>query len=512
MTNGRLPASDLAPIAQGRLRKDAAAAWNAMNVEARRLGCELLPTGSKSSYRSYDQQVELWNLYKSGRGNLAATPGTSNHGLGLAVDLATHEMRSMVDRIGARWGYEKRTSDAQCVPLDTRILTRRGFLAYDELRPGDETVGYDVSTGRSAWTPILGIRLFDDAPLLAYEHSTLSLRCTPEHRWIVGPRAGGAGTPMTIRSALAGDSQRRVILAASGAEGLGLPITDQEAALLGWAMTDGSIRRFENSRGRRAFARIYQRKPVGVSAVGALMAHFEHRYDPQYRTSTGGPTHMWYVGRRVFSEVLHRSGLDDFGPVRMVLAMTSSQRKAWLDAVRMAEGDQPRMVNIAQSESENREAIAVAGALEGHFVTLRARTVDLRREAVRCNTLSERNLGHADVWCPTTGLGTWTAEQDGQVFITGNSEWWHIKWREGSWHGPDPGPGGQGAPAPAQAPIPKLPEDAVAIAVGTMKDGRLEVFVEDKNGQVWHAYNAKEGGWAKDDKGKAWFSLGTPGK
>jgi hypothetical protein len=110
--NGRLPDTDLAPIASGRLRKDAAAAWNSMNVEARRLGCELLPTGSKSSYRTFEQQQELYALYRSGRGNLAAVPGTSNHGWGVAVDVATREMRAMIDRIGAKYGYRKSTSDA----------------------------------------------------------------------------------------------------------------------------------------------------------------------------------------------------------------------------------------------------------------------------------------------------------------------------------------------------------------------------------------------------------------
>lgn len=113
MANGQLPQSDLAPIAQGQLRKDAAAAWNAMNVEARKLGLEIVPTGSKSSYRTFAQQQELYNLYKSGRGNLAAIPGQSNHGWGLAVDLATPQMRAMVDRIGAKYGFSKRCSDAQ---------------------------------------------------------------------------------------------------------------------------------------------------------------------------------------------------------------------------------------------------------------------------------------------------------------------------------------------------------------------------------------------------------------
>lgn len=112
--NGQLPPSDLAPIAQGQLAKanHCAAAWNAMNVEARSLGVELIPTGSKSSYRTYSQQQELYQDYLNGTGALAAVPGTSNHGWGVAVDVATQEMRSMIDRIGKKYGWDKDTSDA----------------------------------------------------------------------------------------------------------------------------------------------------------------------------------------------------------------------------------------------------------------------------------------------------------------------------------------------------------------------------------------------------------------
>ena len=111
-SNGKLSPDELAPIAQGQLRKDAAAAWNAMNMESRRRGLELHPTGSASSYRTYDQQVALWNLYQSGKGNLAAHPGSSNHGWGLAVDVPTQAMRQMIDRIGAPFGFSKSWSDA----------------------------------------------------------------------------------------------------------------------------------------------------------------------------------------------------------------------------------------------------------------------------------------------------------------------------------------------------------------------------------------------------------------
>lgn len=111
--NGRLPSAVLGPIPGGRLRRDAARAFRAMNAESvTRFGVTLHPTGGMSSYRTYAQQVYLWNLYKSGHGNLAAVPGTSNHGLGLAVDLATPQMRQIVDQIGSKYGFAKRWSDA----------------------------------------------------------------------------------------------------------------------------------------------------------------------------------------------------------------------------------------------------------------------------------------------------------------------------------------------------------------------------------------------------------------
>jgi zinc D-Ala-D-Ala carboxypeptidase len=113
--NGRLSDSELAPIAGGRLEKSAAAAWNAMNEEGRRrygADATLLPTGSKSSYRTYAQQVELWELYQRKKGNEAARPGTSNHGRGLAVDVKTEAMRKHIDAIGTRFGWSKEWSDA----------------------------------------------------------------------------------------------------------------------------------------------------------------------------------------------------------------------------------------------------------------------------------------------------------------------------------------------------------------------------------------------------------------
>jgi hypothetical protein len=102
-SNGRLTDSELAAIPGGQLADDGAAqSWNAGPAKA-----GLRPLGSNSSYRTYAAQQYYWSLYQSGRGNLAAYPGTSNHGWGHAVDVAEPWMRTWIDEHGHEYGWEK---------------------------------------------------------------------------------------------------------------------------------------------------------------------------------------------------------------------------------------------------------------------------------------------------------------------------------------------------------------------------------------------------------------------
>ena len=117
--NGNLPPSQLTAVPPGRLEKNAARAWNAPGGPAAN-GCRLL--GPNSGYRTYASQAYYWGLYTSGRGNLAARPGTSNHGWGRAVDLASPSMRTWIDRHGAALRVEENRGVLRVV---ARQLRRR---------------------------------------------------------------------------------------------------------------------------------------------------------------------------------------------------------------------------------------------------------------------------------------------------------------------------------------------------------------------------------------------------
>jgi hypothetical protein len=131
-SNGRLLAVELSPIPQGELANEAAAAWNAGPAKA-----GLLPTGPASSYRSLSEQEYFWRLWQEGRGNLAAYPGTSNHGWGLAVDLREEWMRSWIDDHGAKFGWRK--TEAPSEWWHVNYDGSKHFPTFKALTKGDKS-------------------------------------------------------------------------------------------------------------------------------------------------------------------------------------------------------------------------------------------------------------------------------------------------------------------------------------------------------------------------------------
>lgn len=120
-SNGLLPRSALLPTRGGHtLRRDAALALNALDTfvyekTGRHLGVidgyRIL--GTIGDFRAGRwSQWGAWEKYRAGVGNLAAYPGTSNHGWALAIDLGDRWSRLMIDKYGAKFGWSKSWSDA----------------------------------------------------------------------------------------------------------------------------------------------------------------------------------------------------------------------------------------------------------------------------------------------------------------------------------------------------------------------------------------------------------------
>jgi LAS superfamily LD-carboxypeptidase LdcB len=104
--NGKIPANALQQVGDTRhkLWAPAAEKLNTMIADAKRDGVKI---GITDSYRSYEEQVDLARrkgLYS--QGGLAAKPGTSEHGWGMAADLDLNaKAQAWMRENGARYGF-----------------------------------------------------------------------------------------------------------------------------------------------------------------------------------------------------------------------------------------------------------------------------------------------------------------------------------------------------------------------------------------------------------------------
>jgi len=113
--NGQIPASAMMFVSasvngSGFLRWDAAKQYLAMSMAfSAALGKPLQIT---EGYRNLATQQDYWNKYQAGTGNLAAYPGTSNHGWGIScdfgsrVDVAGSPEKRWMDANGPSYGWQ----------------------------------------------------------------------------------------------------------------------------------------------------------------------------------------------------------------------------------------------------------------------------------------------------------------------------------------------------------------------------------------------------------------------
>ena len=384
----------------------------------------------------------------------------------------------------ALWNHE-------CVPLRVRILTRRGWLTWDEVRAGeDETIGYNPATGHSEWTRIVAVNQFGPTPVKRFGNQHWSVECTDNHRWLaedMGTRYRYGPRPkreiLERREVISGESltelrdlrkNQRVVLARAAHSDSSLPVSVREAALLGWIAGDGTVhqdterwysrtpdlpatddapfgfRRDGQPKKNRSGAprktgqrrkqtsldiRIGQAKPEHFAAIEEACAG-----DPcctryiEPRSAPRRDIRVWRLSTAYSRDLLARAGHPKADAVAQVLAMSDEQRAAWLTAIIAAEGHRSgNRTVVYQNDGPVADAIELAIYLSGQRP---GRTKDGRNGAFRWSIrpaspyvggMNRRRFiedaGVQEVWCPTTELGTWTANQDGQVFLTGNSGW-----------------------------------------------------------------------------------------
>jgi hypothetical protein len=338
-------------------------------------------------------------------------------------------------------GFGDYIEKAECVPLDTRILTSEGWKTHDELRLGEPVLAYNAEQDRLDWVPLLAVRGYQNVPVVhASNGKGFDVVCTPDHKWAVRYSVLNNGKKYVYRKMRETRQLTQVDAITVGAVGPSgsLDVTPQQAFLMGMLITDGCVR----YNGKHIRAYICQSKPDGINAIREQMAgvpHQEKEVAAHTRTFPTGRTYDCRVGYRwnIAASYLHDLH-DAFGIVHetelpnVVAGLSQEARTAMMRAMMLAEGD--KKGSFAQMPGRNDWVIDVwtaLCALEGSMVckaTVRETCGGIwvaRRKKTRsvwASNVVVEDAGTADVWCPQTPLGTWVARFSNDVVtITGNT-------------------------------------------------------------------------------------------
>ena len=326
-----------------------------------------------------------------------------------------------------------------CVPMDTQALTKNGWKLYEDLKIGDLILAYNEANETNEWSAIEAMTYHENAELIKvsnghnYEHIS-----TPDHRWYTKQRHRYNRDEMVnvIRTTNTIRSESNIITSAYSVGG-DSPVTPDEAAIIAWLITDGSVfwakptlktsSSFGTKRGVQAM--IVQKKEMQVSLLYSLLEPYLTK-TVGFRSGTS--TYTFRLKPQMVRDLWSKAGLvpeaEDY--VSLVTNLTQPARKAFLEAFWLAEGhtDKSGAKHITQNIGSELESAIVAATLEGYGTRLVWKDSDrkcrgmrmIERKYVTGQRLVKQSVENASVWCPTTALGTWVMRQGDTITITGN--------------------------------------------------------------------------------------------
>ena len=332
-----------------------------------------------------------------------------------------------------------RRSMALCVPLDAEILTRDGFKRYNEVKVGDQVLAYSTKSDRCLWTPLRAVNAFENEPVVRMHSRSFDFVCTPNHSWAVRSERG----VLKLQEAEKLDARARIIIAAPGPEEgdtarpkhPGIKITEREAAILGWLVTDGTIR---NPKGMHWRGHIDQTEKH-VEALRSLLGNEWTTSETVALPAEGNLTpegYPWGVKpcvrfnlrsslvRELALKTGYRSKKDLPG---IVTRLDGPCRRAMLTAMVQADGTMKteQRWSFGKKNPHVLDAFLILCALEGkatgrkdkRFPKYSARV----NRVIHNKWIRREDAGCMDVWCPTTDYGTWVMRYEDMVTITGNT-------------------------------------------------------------------------------------------
>jgi uracil-DNA glycosylase family 4 len=326
-----------------------------------------------------------------------------------------------------------------CVPLNSEILTRKGWKTYDKLNIGEEVMGFDIQLNSYRWTKLLEVNKGKDIVGLIKTNKghakPQGVLCTSNHKWI------GISEKLVGFAEAKGFPRRTNLLLQPRSE---MPtieksiLTPDEAALFGWYLTDG----FKTGKKHYGLG-INLIKFRSRKILEELLLNISHTKSIYNRPNYGHhKIHAYHISSKIFDEIYCKA--KSYSPAEFILLLSTKARKAMFAAMLEADGSMrtgakryDRFGALESFEKKTKEYFEVLSLSLGQPFTFRKTPAQHRKDFNRRAFINYQLIANIplyadknhkwkpieemDVWCPQTECGTWVMRQGHHVVVTGNS-------------------------------------------------------------------------------------------
>lgn len=356
-----------------------------------------------------------------------------------------------------------------CLDMNTEILTKRGFLSYEETRSDDLVAAYE--DGAIRFVPIqekIHRKTYDGEKFVTFTNQHLDFRVTGEHELLVKARLARHYKKEEALDILKRKGMSAVpVSGVETAEGAGL--TDDEVRFVAWCVSDGSVSKLNNAvcisqslknaryvdEIRRVLAScglmfaecLHRRK--GAESVYADCVHFlvshgdPRKVEDRRKGLTGWSRYEEYVsGCKRWSEAFERLDEHQFDVFIDTICQADGSHRKTLD---YDEGSLTVSCGIHKEYAGRLQSLAVRRGYRANLYTYTnangndAFTLHLKKQGHStipgCNVSDGTVDGKKpyrrsrptvetgcceDVWCVRNEVGTIVTRRNGKVLVMGN--------------------------------------------------------------------------------------------
>lgn len=340
------------------------------------------------------------------------------------LDFTDYDNRNMVDAamrmIYPFWSISE----------DTEVMTRRGWKHYWELDKVDELLSLDKDTMLTHWDGLQYVNVYDyDGEAIHIKDRSSDFLCTPNHWWLVKKerknsfdfvRAEKLSPRMAFPKAAKHDFSDYSML------------TPDEASLVGWLVTDGTIKQYSMIIGQS------NSKSKNVDIIRRLLTRNGWLYREWTEECYNG-TYMHLFRLNAVAKNFINSIFPAYTLVDIVSQLDEESAEAMWQAMWKAEGCE-RTGCFVQLGNIVLDAFEMLTFLTGRFGTRGLH--DSKRERPTWqfyvhksrqfhNTARKFNRVpyHGKMWCPRVEHRTILIRRNNKVYWTGNTyEWQRWFW------------------------------------------------------------------------------------